>query len=154
MLNLYQSSHLYLHLHLQLQNQNEKKERRHFWGCGAGVGRVAVTPDGLIYPCSRFAGSLDERYIIGHIEEGFYKSRLPEAIRAGEWARHKCSKCHLAEICSGGCPAVNLEATGSLYEPPKAYCAEVKAWANAISKLPESAFPKTNGQEKPCPLEG
>ncbi len=50
-----------------------KRERRNLWGCGAGTGRVAVTPDGRIFPCSRFAGSNDGRYVIGHIEEGFYK---------------------------------------------------------------------------------
>ncbi|MFA0781726.1 MAG: hypothetical protein YYHSYBAR_000117, partial [Candidatus Fervidibacter sacchari] len=58
-----------------------------------------------------------------------------------------------SDICSGGCPAVNLEATGSLYEPPKAYCAEVRAWAKAISKLPETT-PEAGEQNKPCPVEG
>jgi len=89
-----------------------KKERRNLWGCGAGTGRVAVTPDGEIYPCSRFAGSKDERYVIGHIEEGFYKSKLPEALRAGEWARPKCCKCPLAEICSGICQSRLAEPNG------------------------------------------
>jgi len=131
-----------------------KKERRNLWGCGAGTGRVAVTPDGEIYPCSRFAGSKDERYVIGHIEEGFYKSKLPEALRAGEWARPKCCKCPLAEICSGGCPAVNLEATGSLYEPPKAYCAEMRAWAKVVSNLPKAALPNQTEEAKTCPVEG
>ena len=131
-----------------------KRERKHFWGCGAGSGRIAVTGEGKIYPCSRFAGSNDDRYVIGHIEEGFYKSKLPEALKAGAWARPKCVKCPFSDICSGGCPAVNLEATGSLYEPPKAYCAEVRAWAKAISKLPKIASPDAEGQNKPCPMEG
>jgi radical SAM protein with 4Fe4S-binding SPASM domain len=87
-------------------------------------------------------------------EEGFYKSKLPEALKAGDWARPKCVKCPFSDICSGGCPAVNLEATGSLCEPPKAYCAEVRAWAKAISKLPRIASPDAEGQNKPCPMEG
>jgi len=87
-------------------------------------------------------------------EEGFYKSKLPEALKAGAWARPKCVKCPFSDICSGGCPAVNLEATGSLYEPPKAYCAEVRAWAKAISKLPRIVSPDAEGQNKPCPVEG
>ena len=131
-----------------------KRERKHLWGCGAGTGRVAVTPDGRIYPCSRFAGSNDERYQIGHIDDGFYKSKLPEALRAGEWARFKCSHCPLVELCSGGCPAVNLEATGCLYEPPKSYCAEIKAWANTLDKLPKITLPEKLEEAKTCPVEG
>lgn len=131
-----------------------KKERKHLWGCGAGTGRVAVSPNGWIFPCSRFAGSNDERYVIGHIDEGFYKNKLPDALRAGEWARPKCCRCPLAEICSGGCPAVNLEATGSLYEPPRAYCAEMRAWANTVAKLPDAVLPSQSEETKPCPVEG
>ncbi len=131
-----------------------RKERKRYWGCGAGTGRVAVAPDGSIYPCSRFAGSQGKQYIIGHIEEGFYESRLPEAIRAGVWARPKCVKCPLADICSGGCPAVNLEATGSLYEPPKAYCADMAAWVKVVGKLPKAALRDGAVEQKPCPVEG
>jgi len=39
-----------------------------------------------------------------------------------------------------------------LYEPPKAYCAEMRAWAKVVLNLP-SSLPKTDGQEKPCPVE-
>jgi uncharacterized protein len=132
------------------------RERKPLWGCGAGTGRVAVTPDGQIYPCSRFVGSDNGKstYQIGHIEDGFNKSKLPQAIRTGVWARSKCRRCPLSEICTGGCPAVNLESTGSLYEPPKAYCAEVRAWANTVSKLPESVLTGKVVGTQPCPVEG
>lgn len=131
-----------------------REEVRYFWGCRAGMGRVAVTPDGSLYPCSRFVGLNDEKgiYQIGHIEEGFYKSDLPKALQAGDWARFKCRRCPLAELCAGGCPAVNLVATGSLYEPPKSYCVEMKAWANTVAKLPKTFLAK--GMAKTCPVEG
>jgi len=133
-----------------------RHDRKSAWGCGAGRGRLAVTPNGLIYPYSRFVGSDNGKgtYQIGHVEDGFNKSKLPEALRAGEWARLKCRKCPLAEICAGGCPAVNLEATGSLYEPPEVHCAEMRAWANTISKLPTAVVPKKAEAASPCPGEG
>jgi len=132
-----------------------RKERKHFWGCGAGMGRLAITPDGRIYPCSRFVGSDggQGQYQIGHLEEGFDRSNLPEFLRAKEWVRPKCKRCALAGICSGGCPAANLEVTGSLYEPPKSYCAEMRAWANTIAKLPSDTA-RRNAPENPCPVEG
>jgi uncharacterized protein len=133
-----------------------RRESKSLWGCGAGTGRMAVTPDGWIYPCSRFVGFDNGKgdYKIGHIEDGFNKSRLPTALRAGQWARSKCRKCPLAEICTGGCPALNLEATGSLYEPTEAYCAEVQAWANVTSKLPTAALPERENEAQSCPVEG
>lgn len=142
--------------HFEKNLDELRQQRKQLGGCGAGTGRVAVTPDGRIYPCSRFIGSDRGRGTcpIGHVEEGFYKSKLAEALRAGEWARLKCRKCPLAERCAGGCPAVNLEATGSLYEPPEVHCAEMRAWANTISKLPTAVVPKKAEAASPCPGEG
>jgi sulfatase maturation enzyme AslB (radical SAM superfamily) len=38
-------------------------------------------------------------------------------------APRKCAACRHRSDCSGGCPADNLEATGSIFEPDPATCA-------------------------------
>jgi len=41
-----------------------------------------------------------------------------------------------------------------LYEPPKAYCAEMRAWAKVVSNLPKAALPSQTEEAKTCPVEG
>jgi len=43
---------------------------------------------------------------------------------------------------------------GSLYEPPRAYCAEMRAWANTVAKLPDAVLPSQSEETKSCPVEG
>lgn len=111
------------------------------WGCAAGITKIAITPEGWIYPCSRFVSVVsgkESQYQLGHLTQGWRPLPSPSPFQAGQWARSKCARCPIADFCTGGCPAVNLEATGSIYEPPKSLCAEMGAWLNALRKLPFS----------------
>lgn len=107
------------------------------WGCGAGKGRVAVTPDGYLFPCSRFADMESQPLCspIGHVQHGFVETALLAYLSDGRReVRTPCVACEYTDFCTGGCPAVNLHTTGSAYKVPIAYCTHVKARVSVLRK--------------------
>jgi len=107
------------------------------WGCGAGSTRLAVTAEGNLYPCCRFVG-------LGHQQEGYWLGDLDRGIvrrdRVLELAdnriniRYSCFSCDLGAYCCGGCPAVNLQGSGSIYFPGFSQCAVERVWVEVLQE--------------------
>ncbi|HKX45202.1 MAG TPA: radical SAM protein [Planctomycetota bacterium] len=102
-------------------------QRTTAFGCGAGSGRIAVTPKGVFHGCSKLAwgagGSDDAPLPLGSLDRGL--DRVEDRLKLLDHSlgpRSKCSTCELNRSCSGGCHAANLAATGNLYEPPDDFC--------------------------------
>jgi uncharacterized protein len=96
------------------------------WGCGAGSGRIAVAPDGILYGCTKLAFAAKdktEKYALGNVFEGFAKIQNRLALlNHTDNVRPKCKDCSLAKRCNGGCYATNLTDTGCLFHPSDTYC--------------------------------
>jgi len=122
------------------------KRYRGQWGCGAGRARISVDVEGNIYPCSKVYGVAQHRehYTLGDVWKGMVEYRRREEWISGvPDLRHKCASCHLADECVGGCPATNIEASGSPFVPCLADCRIVEmgvrlraSWAEFLRDHP------------------
>ncbi len=132
------------------------------WGCHAGRGRLTVTPDGVIYPCNRFAGLGNGAavYRLGDLSEGLteYK-QIRDLMDDRDNVRPKCMNCSIADYCQGGCPAANLATGGTIYTVPPICCAHTQALASVLRERPEilehrwsteSPIKACCGDEPPC----
>lgn len=84
-------------------------------GCGVGTEYIAVTPEGDIYPCHQFVGQ--EEFNMGNVKDDpvnlaeNVQARFSKLLLAD---KAECQDCWARFFCSGGCPANNWFATGSL----------------------------------------
>jgi len=94
-------------------------------GCGAGTEYLAVDPAGDLYPCHQFVGRPEFR--MGTVVGGVTRVDLAERFRASHvLAKTACSGCWARYLCSGGCHANNLAATGEIGKPGALYCLVVR----------------------------
>jgi radical SAM protein with 4Fe4S-binding SPASM domain len=91
------------------------------YGCQAGWGMVAVSPDGDLFPCHQFVGI--EAFKLGTIETGIEPDRQAPFCACPVDARPICQACWARYFCGGGCAFENWQHQGDLQTPAKAYCA-------------------------------
>ena len=97
------------------------------YGCGAGLGFFAVSPDGGLYLCHRF--NEDERFKMGDIHEGINRTKQKQLL--GELHvdnKASCQTCSLKHICSGGCYYEAMERQGDFRKPNAHYCNWMHEW--------------------------
>ena len=116
--------------------------------CGAGVGFMAVSPDGTVYGCHREMSST-----IGDLELGGVDER----------ARHKwvdnryyqfaaCMTCQFRNVCGGPCREHNITATGCISKVDPIFCQFYQMWIkSAVSILDKVPLGKLKQayEEKP-----
>ena len=117
-------------------------EKRHtgLWGCGAARSTVSVIPDGTIYPCSRFSSLFNCKgaYPCGNVKDGVANFAALHDLQDGRGlVRYPCYRCEYSNLCSGSCPAVNLEAMDSIYVTDPVSCAFVKVKIELHKQMPD-----------------
>jgi uncharacterized protein len=103
----------------------EGRDIRNEWGCGAGRGRICISVAGELYGCAKILGvdALKDTHRLGDVWTGITNLRgRRELLNTHPSARPACATCEFAADCTGGCPAVNYEATGSLLTPAPLEC--------------------------------
>jgi len=93
--------------------------KRGIWGCGAGRGRISVSVDGELQGCGKIQGmdGLKGFLSLGNVFDGFTDLEArAQLTHMGYEKRPRCQKCDLQNDCAGGCPAVNWQMTGSIFE--------------------------------------
>lgn len=124
------------------------------WGCEGGRDKVAVTPSGEIYPCSRF---LDVEWIrkasrLGHVGVGITADHRRQGLTDNrEVIRFKCMRCRHKERCTGSCPATNWLTTGSPFVAPRIDCYLHDVGETLKREVPE-AWEASNIPYRPEPL--
>lgn len=100
--------------------------KTHYWGCGAGHGRICADSYGDLYGCSKLANITGNRngvLPLGNVFQGIIGIDHRKMLNvASVGPRTKCRECQLQGTCSGGCPAVNAAATGSIFLPDATSC--------------------------------
>ena len=72
--------------------------------CGAGFEYLAVSPDGIIYPCHQFVGQ--DEFALGNVFDGIENTELVGKFENNNiLAKKACSQCWAKLFCSGGCHA-------------------------------------------------
>ena len=95
------------------------------WGCGAGRGRLCIGTNGDLYGCAKILGVSRgaEVHKLGDVWTGITNVRARrDLLNCHPQARPKCAACEWHDECSGGCPATNWEATGSIFQPAPLEC--------------------------------
>jgi len=87
--------------------------------CGAGVTKVAITSDGMLYPCHRFAG--DRTRAIGTVRLGYWPGVLALHRYRGD-QNEECRGCPLLSRCDACCIWLNLRETGHMNRTTSAVC--------------------------------
>ena len=128
------------------------------WGCEAGQDKIAVTPSGDIYPCSRF---LDVEWLrkaswLGHIGVGITADRRRQELTdSREVIRFKCMKCRHKDRCTGSCPPTNWLSTGSPFMPSAIDCSLHDVGERVKREVPEAwEASKIPFRREPLPLLG
>ena len=91
--------------------------------CGFGVGQVAVSPAGNLYPCERLIGEDHEHHPmrlpadLGSLSDFLNFSEQPEGRSADA-----CSTCVIQSICSTSCRCSNYVRTGNVSRPDGLLC--------------------------------
>lgn len=81
--------------------------------CAAGTGLVAVTPDGHIYPCYKFAGQ--ENFCMGSIDEPLVlKEHATRFSNNKVDTKEDCKNCFARYICGGGCAYLGQVTCGDI----------------------------------------
>ena len=92
--------------------------------CGAGRGTVLIDIHGDIWPCHRWSKKAEGAWRIGNIYRQFddaVRSQLDVPSQA-KLVEEDCETCVAALVCSGGCPAENLEETGCPFKRHETAC--------------------------------
>lgn len=127
------------------------------YGCGAGLGLVAVSSVGDVYLCHRFVGQ--EEYKLGTIfEDHLNRKQYQESPTISNTT---CSVCFARYYCGGGCKHDHAGSCGSIASPAEDLChircRELELAAMIVSNLSQEdrgffvdqdVFPP-----KPCPLD-
>lgn len=122
---------------------NELASRSAVWGCEAGRDKICVSPTGEIYPCTKFEAlrELTGRYRLGDLTSGITEQLYCfELEDARGNIRGKCLSCDYKDYCTGGCPADNLDKTGSIYVPYEMDCKFHRLYIDLHVKIPDLSF--------------
>ena len=98
--------------------------------CGAGRGTVLVDIHGDIWPCHRWNKQDEQEWRIGSIYQHFDDDiRAPlDTDSFTARLKNECHRCPARLTCGGGCPAENLEDTGSIYRRHPNACEITRIW--------------------------
>ncbi|TAJ11341.1 MAG: SPASM domain-containing protein, partial [Planctomycetota bacterium] len=94
-------------------------------GCGVARNMQAITEDGSIYPCHRYAG--DKDWVIGHLSTGLDPHKTARYYREilSNYDKH-CSHCVARFTCGGQCPWYLSLPDGSVGLPDDASCDAIR----------------------------
>ncbi len=90
--------------------------------CSAFITTLAVDVDGKMYPCHRFVGS---SYVVGDVNLPEINTENAARLFEKDFLlknRVGCSECWAQNLCVGGCPYINQEATGHCNVPNERKC--------------------------------
>lgn len=103
-------------------------DNKSHYRCNAGTNKIALLPDGSVFPCNLFAG-FKEFYLGNIFEKGLdsiMRSEVLDFFRKYDF-KNRCTKteCKHYMTCRGGCPAHSYYFYGSLdYADPRCVLSE------------------------------
>ncbi|MCL2638748.1 MAG: thioether cross-link-forming SCIFF peptide maturase [Oscillospiraceae bacterium] len=113
----------FFHFHIDLHNSPCILKRLR--GCGAGNEYIAVTPDGNIFPCHRYAG-IDE-WKMGNININNTDEKIKQYFaKTHIYVKEKCRSCWARFYCGGGCNAEFYLFEGDARKPQEVFCEWMK----------------------------
>lgn len=114
--------------------------------CGAGRGLLLVDIHGDIWPCHRWNKQTQASWRIGSIYEQFNDANraILDVPDQTVHLEQDCPSCIANQVCSGGCPAENLEETGSVYRRSINACELTRAVVRTAKKVHDQLVAEEN----------
>jgi uncharacterized protein len=109
----------------RLEDALQQPKLRASVGCGVARNTQAITEDGSIYPCHRYAG--DKQWVIGNLKTGLDPARTENYYREilSNYDKH-CSHCVARFTCGGQCPWYLSLPDGSVGLPDEPSCDSIR----------------------------
>jgi uncharacterized protein len=122
------------------------RNQRQQHACGAGRGMALIDIHGDIWPCHRWNKASEKVWRIGNIYEHFdHMARAELDVRSqADLLEQDCEHCVANKICSGGCPAENLEETGRVYKRHPNSCEHTRIWARVGQRVHDVLYKEGN----------
>jgi uncharacterized protein len=97
-----------------------KRKTRH---CGAGFSMLAMSTNGLLWPCHRFTELETNDWCLGNIlNDNIDMVKLQAYRQSFEKVNNACLNCKSATGCNLGCPHTSYNVTGKLNEVMPVHC--------------------------------
>ncbi|MBN2020674.1 MAG: SPASM domain-containing protein [Sedimentisphaerales bacterium] len=114
--------------------------------CGAGRGMVLIDVNGDIWPCHRWSKRTEKEWRLGSIYEPNFNYSARSAITEHRTAERmeRCRDCEALFLCSGGCPAEDLEDTGSIFERHRRGCDLMVTLAERVIRFHDKLLAERN----------
>ena len=109
------------------------RRQRFIYHCGCGTRMGAVTAEGTVFPCARFAE--EPVLAIGDVFTGLNRRKLHPYIQYTVDKRELCQNCWARYLCGGGCSYNNLLVNGDITRPDPYECAQRKYEIQAVIQL-------------------
>lgn len=113
----------------EMENSQPSGTVNGLFGCGGGITKCTVRPDGYVVPCDRLWNFKAGNILTTDFQEIWKTSAIFAQMR--QRARvslddiEHCRGCHYKSLCVGGCPAVAYELRGSVYEIDPLSCYKI-----------------------------
>lgn len=92
--------------------------------CGAGIGYLSVSPEGVLYPCHRMVGNKD--FAMGSVFDGADQEMQKLFGCLSVPFKEKCMNCWARYICGGGCHATAIQFNNDILDPYEIDCELMK----------------------------
>jgi uncharacterized protein len=114
--------------------------------CGAGRGIVLIDVKGDIWPCHRWSKKRESEWRLGSIYDREFNYEARGFINTQRTADQSagCKDCPALFICAGGCPAENLENTGSIFGRHPTGCELAADLAGLVRQFHDTLFAEKN----------
>jgi uncharacterized protein len=125
---------------------NNRKNRTATYACGAGRGMVLIDVNGDIWPCHRWSKKRESQWRLGSIYEPYFNYDARGYINAPKTPEQldACRNCKGLLICAGGCPAENLEDTGTIHNRHPLACRLIVSFAELITDFHDTLLAEKN----------
>ncbi|OHD56470.1 MAG: hypothetical protein A2Y33_15190 [Spirochaetes bacterium GWF1_51_8] len=110
--------------------------------CNLGQNIFAVTPGGIIFPCTRFAvNDPDSPYIIGTLEKGVDPKKLLMMSHYHAKDKPQCEDCTIKDRCLGNsCGCISYSTTGDIDGISPFVCEHERMLTRLADELAEEIF--------------
>jgi uncharacterized protein len=115
--------------------------------CGAARGTVLVDVRGDMWPCHRWCKDDESEWKLGSIYEGgfnYEKRQYIDSLRYKGEQETYCRDCPADFLCAGGCPAENLEDTGSIWKKHPHGCEISRRMAELVTEFHDTLLAEGN----------
>ncbi len=103
--------------------------------CSFGEFKMAISPNGTIYPCEKLIGNDNGVLSMGNVFSGFDMSKRTEILSTRGNKTKECQDCAIKDRCFNNCGCTNYGLTGSINQTNGVLCFFQKLFVEMADKM-------------------